>query len=1123
MILKKTAAAAAACLVALSASLCAHAATTQSGNAVEFDSAADFRIAAMYSENGEFVGVQKFSTERGFIDYSKLAQNADGECKVKIFSWDSSSLEPKADMIENKTAVFSTLDLDIETTAQGAASVDSYKEIAAEQVARYNSIYVTTDNIQSKEYKLSENTKLFVNGVEVSWNADNLYTYLITSKVGRVTLANTAGTDDSYNIVSVTYYKSAVISDVVGDKIYFDMIESDMSSSMALDQTRVDAGDLTYTITLDGEQISPSDLRENDVISVAYDVSNDFDDSDFYDIIVSRNIVKGVIEKDDEENETYTVNGTEYKYDWTYLPDGYDSDAVGLDAILYVDAFGRVVNILENKENIKIAILENVYANPAYDAEYVSMVLPDGSTTEYALRNSNDAQELLEIIYVDGDKNRGKNPVCDRIIKYKLNYDNELYSAESFRGSDKKQQIDEEYSAKTNKIGLIAMNDNTKILDLCDYISSGKTNDINAISPSKLVDEVSYTAYGYNKLYDGSFTFVIITDGIGAYTDKTQPAVFVKNTTALDNNGDACDAVVLLYNGEEKTYILDGVDAYDLNKGDVIVFKTNYDDEINRIDVIASMELCSGSDRIDCAQRSTNITPTPIDEWDYTTANGYDTYVDLDYGAVINKSGDFIELAAYGKDYDSIYKLTSETKVYVYDYTSLIRSALYVGTASDITKTIIPYSARDNGYILWDNLGKDTINYAFVKSIDGDIDTILFVKAPQRNTPDPTPDYTSIKAAIAEDFRYDNTTSTTYVKLTLPDATSSEFAVDANIAEKVSEIINTTNDSEETVKKDITERVVEYELNNDGVISKLSLLRPIHDQSEYIKSFNRVGRVNFNENTALLDVSGYSEGKINRINELKDGYTEYEVYGYGHFEDDTYAFVLITGGIGSYSDGTQIAVFLETTSVTDNDGNTQDAMSVLYDGEEKQYIIDGTAPSGLNKGDVIIFNTNSSDEINQIDVIAQMNLYSGTNRMPYDYRDTVEPVVPRAWDRFTNPDTEVELAYGRIVDKTSRDFTLVPANMWVTSYSDEMCFDLTSDTKVYVYSYKNPNKSALYVGTVSDIIKTSIPKAAQDADTDDIDWTHSALELSTNYAFVKSIDGDAAEVFVVIAPGNADY
>ena len=99
-------------------------------------------------------------------------------------------------------------------------------------------------------------------------------------------------------------------------------------------------------------------LQENDVISVAYDVTNDFADSSFYDIIVTRGTVEGKVTSHDVDNKTYTVGGITYKYDENRLPSGFYRNAVGIDAKVYIDAFGRIVLLNEIALPEKYAILD---------------------------------------------------------------------------------------------------------------------------------------------------------------------------------------------------------------------------------------------------------------------------------------------------------------------------------------------------------------------------------------------------------------------------------------------------------------------------------------------------------------------------------------------------------------------------------------------------------------------------------------------------------------------------------------------------------------------------------------------------------------------------------------------
>ena len=69
-------------------------------------------------------------------------------------------------------------------------------------------------------------------------------------------------------------------------------------------------------------------------------------------------------------------------------------------------------------------------------------------------------------------------------------------------------------------------------------------------------------------------------------------------------------------------------------------------------------------------------------------------------------------------------------------------------------------------------------------------------------------------------------------------------------------------------------------------------------------------------------------------------------------------------------------------------------------------------------------------------------------------------------------------------------------------------------TRVYKYDFSLDSKYRLKEASTGDIIASTIPEVAI---TDDvIDWSNPEIE-TVNYVFAKVVDGDATDVFVILA------
>lgn len=616
-----------------------------------------------------------------------------------------------------------------------------YKDDAAKAVADGEILYFYATSAKSgkvSSYKQSDEVKYFINGVELdSLSASDVQKYLIDNTNGTVTIVDApqdgaSSTDGKYDYVFITYYQSGVVEEVTSaNKINF---KGGALPNFELDEDRVDDGDLTYHITLDGKEIALKDLQEDDVIAVAYDVqASTFKDSTFYEIIVTRGAVEGKVSALDGD-EGYKIGDKYYK---TIDFEGDDDTnlTIGTTYTLYVDAFGTIVDYEESTSAKKIAILENVWYLEGEEVHKVKVIDTDGNKKDYTLKTESDYDVLKKI--VDRDNDGKKDDVQDRVVEFKSNASGEIYQVKVLDG---KETIKGKYSEINNKIGSVKLSDSVKMLDATDYIDNG--DDVVVTKPSTLVVDSEYSVYGFDKASDGTYRFVLVTEGIGGYTDDTQVAVFVKTSSTIDEEDDPATAMTVLYDGKEQDFILDEDNmGDDLSKGDVVVFKKNSSDRVTSIEVVFDNNLSSSYENFQ--EKLEDADPDNfyaslinlVSAWD--PADSRDTDVEVVFGPIVNKSASkTMTIAQLNKngisdeDEDETYSINSDTKVYVYDYTKSSKNRLYAGDLSDIVKTYIPSRAKDTdkGTIDWTHEEvAGVINYAFVKANDGAAEQVLIV------------------------------------------------------------------------------------------------------------------------------------------------------------------------------------------------------------------------------------------------------------------------------------------------------------------------------------------------------------------------------------------------------------
>ena len=520
----------------------------------------------------------------------------------------------------------------------------------------------------SVKYALDkEGFEVYVNGVKddnYSSNIGNLKTYLASTDTASVTLQKktkdgSTSTSSDYNIVMISTYSTAIVESVTDKSnqtiIYFDDQSTGVSTKLTVDK---DDEKKSYSFILDGAEIEPTELQEDDVLNIAYDKTEGFSDSSFYDVYVTRNVVEGVkctsIKKDsDNENNTeYTMGGTKYK-----AAEGMSIKAeISTEYTLNLDHFGRIARIDETASSKNYGILKNIYKKAGGD--YMAQVITKtGAEEEYKIDTKNVAsyQAILgSNIGNDGvsyaDEDALKKAYVAHVIDYSVSSSSNKITIKNAEAlTYDKVADDKEYKADNNKIGNIKLSDSTVILSIEDTFAK----DTVSVVPS-LTDGTNYTAYAFGKSSaDSTYRFVIITEGLTGFDSTTQLAIYNGSET-VEEDGENVTAFNVIIDGEEKQFIVDddspefnGADEDSFEEGDPIVFVTNAEGKIQKLYSLftqGSLNKKSGNfssfltDVLDNKVAVSNLTTIAGDLTDNN-----DT-VDLYFGPVVNKSGSNITI-----------------------------------------------------------------------------------------------------------------------------------------------------------------------------------------------------------------------------------------------------------------------------------------------------------------------------------------------------------------------------------------------------------------------------------------------------------------------------------------------
>lgn len=556
----------------------------------------------------------------------------------------------------------------------------------------------------STKYQLdtTNGVTIYVNGVKQDsmaiYDANDLesdktlYGYLKNHETASVTLqketeVGSTSTSAKYNTVMISSYATAIVDEVI-DKtnetsVNFDTYSTGIQAKMTVNK---DDDNYTYSFKLDGKDIEAKDLQQNDVLNIAYDTTGSFRDSNFYDVIVTRNVVDGVkcTSRNDTKGE-YTIGGTKYK-----AAEGMDIDVeTSTEYSLYLDHFGRIAKADENSVSKNYGVLKNIYKKAGGD--YMAQIITkNGTEEEYKVDSDNVTAYKSYLVKSDADgavydsTNKKTDAYPKQVVEYSVSSSSNKITIKN-GGVIAPTAADAEYKESGNKIGSVKMADSTVILDLSEV----DTKDTYSVV-SSLNDGSNYVAYGYDKSEsDNTYRFVIITEGTSSvFNSETQLAIF-NGSEVIDNDGDKT-AYNLVVNGEEKQLVLDddvvitgnaGETVADnaFDEGDVLVYATNSEGYISRIySVFAAQNVLNGSSFEDFRTNAFKNQSSVLADTKFADLlSDDDNDVNVVFGPVVDKSGNNITIGTVTKNADGKYVVNydeglevnySNAKIYTYDF-----------------------------------------------------------------------------------------------------------------------------------------------------------------------------------------------------------------------------------------------------------------------------------------------------------------------------------------------------------------------------------------------------------------------------------------------------------------------
>ena len=319
-------------------------------------------------------------------------------------------------------------------------------------------------------------------------------------------------------------------------------------------------------------------------------------------------------------------------------------------------------------------------------------------------------------------------------------------------------------------------------------------------------------------------------------------------------------------------------------------------------------------------------------------------------------------------------------------------------------------------------------------------------------------------------------------------------------------------------KEDLVNRVVSYSVNSAGKIKTIDFKDGKEKTADFDERNSKIGNIILNNNTVVIDASEYKTSAdldIASVNTLVND-VEYTVYAFGESSkiDNSYPFVLVMNGKGTYTEDTRFAVVTKAPYASiKEDGEEGNMIEVLYEGSDdiQTFFIDeDTDYDTIDKGNVVVMRAYADGDIKEIKVI-----YNGEIAVPTSKWDT-------AWN--TSKDMETSLIYGSVVEYNGRKYLaqikdgktyldLEPTKDTIESEGAVLDIVTTQDTLVYVYDKNASKNNQYFVGTEDDIVTTQIDHLINDNEPFTIDWGSEAVAVN---AFAKVVDGVITDIYVII-------
>lgn len=525
----------------------------------------------------------------------------------------------------------------------------------------------------STSYKMADKVAIYVNGAEYttikpvadntdgSNDAQDLLDTILGGAQGTIKFVK--DTDSNvYTYIFVDYYQVAKVSAIEykNNETVIDIVtKNPLSNDTDYDQIvvsdeAVEEGTTVVSVTRNGAAAELSSIVKGDIIAYAVNFDEtDLDDPKSIKILATNETVTGKVTSVNDEDETHTIDGKEYKS----VVFNENDPALRSTYDITLDPFGRIYKAELSGTSTKYAVATKITS-----AGDIQLVLADGTTKTYGIKSGalNTVDAAVE------DKANGINDFEDylqkktlepekRVVEYTLRTSSSEITSIALATGDPISA--KEYKARTGKLGSSTITSSTQVIDATEVADTSKASEYGSFAVNNFKDGVTYTGYAYTT---GSYTSFILLKEIGtAFSDEARFAVVRKRGQAKEDEetGDMVDKVEVLYEGKEQTlsFVEDYFEKSGLDVGDVFFFETDSDGYVDTVYIVYDYDAKGGkfTTLYDAAYAVNNndkdktdaMFPTGTDGWKYNLWDeGYS--VQLAVGYVTDVTSTSIEIAA---------------------------------------------------------------------------------------------------------------------------------------------------------------------------------------------------------------------------------------------------------------------------------------------------------------------------------------------------------------------------------------------------------------------------------------------------------------------------------------------